>query len=130
MTINDILECRSSIIKLTKIKFNNFKTTIDVYKLYKQIEETLSITDQENKKIIDIYCKKDQNGKVITKEGKYQFDSNDNMNKYLNDINKLVSQEVSFGKVSINVNDIDINSSEKLSTSDMVLLESLIEWIY
>jgi len=128
MTINDILNAKESLTKLNKIKFNNFRTISNIYKLTKKVNSILELLQQENEKIIDIYVLKDSNGKPLIKNNQYQFETVEKKDSFIKESNKLRFEEVSdITKIDININDIQV--SLDFSSEDMIKLDSMINWI-
>lgn len=128
MKVNDILTARNSLAKLVKVKFTDFKTTISVYKLSKKVDEVLDMVQKEQDKIIDIYVVKNSNGKPLIENGNFKFETKENMDKFLADMNKLRSEEVTdIEKLAINLD--TIQSGADITTEDIILMEPLISWL-
>ncbi len=128
MIINDILNIREPLIKLNKIKFENFKTVSEIYKLTKQVDSVLDMVQQEQNKIIDMYVMKDEKGKPISKNSQYQFNKDEDRINFISDSNKLRTEEVNdINKINISLS--SIKYSPDLSAEDMMKLESVINWV-
>lgn len=127
MKVIDILNARDSLVKLIKVKFTDFKTTSNVYKLVKQVDATFDMIQKEQEKIIDIYADKNADGKPSIENGNYCFSNSENREKFLNEINALRNEEVAdIKKLTIKLNTIQ-NASD-LSAEDMIKLDPIIEW--
>ena len=128
MKVIDILNARDSLVKLIKVKFTDFKTTTNVYKLVKKVDATFDMIQKEQEKIIDIYVDKDNQGNTVIQNGNYSFKSSENRDKFLQEINALRDEEVQdIEKLQIKL--IDISNGPDLSAEDMLKLDPIIEWV-
>lgn len=127
MIVNQILEAKNSLLKLTKAKFTNFKTTYDIYKLTKQVESLYELVNKEQEKIIDIYVQKDDSGQIIVKDNQYQFESQEKRNGFIQELNKLRSEEVKDIQ-PLNLSYEEFQQVSDFSVEDMVKLDGLIIW--
>lgn len=127
MIVNQILEAKNSLLKLTKAKFTNFKTTYDIYKLTKQVESLYELVNKEQEKIIDIYVQKDDSGQIIVKDNQYQFESQEKKNGFIQELNKLRSEEVKDIQ-PLNLSYEEFQQVSDFSVEDMVKLDGLIIW--
>lgn len=127
MIVNQILEAKNSLLKLTKAKFTNFKTTYDIYKLTKQVENLYELVNKEQEKIIDIYVQKDDSGQIIVKDNQYQFESQEKRNGFIQELNKLRSEEVKDIQ-PLNLSYEEFQQVSDFSVEDMVKLDGLIIW--
>lgn len=127
MIVNQILEARNSLVKLTKAKFSEFKTTYAIYKLAKQVENVYEMVNKEQEKIIDIYVQKDDSGQIIVKDNQYQFSSVENRDKFVQEINKLRAENITDIE-PIELTDNDIQFITDFAVEDMIKLDGLIIW--
>ncbi len=128
MKVIDILNARDSLVKLIKVRFSDFKTTSNVYKLAKKVDAVFDMVQQEQDKIIDIYVKKDENGNPVTVNGNYHFENTEQRDKFLLDINKLRNEEVSdIEKITIKID--TIQAASDLSSEDMLKLDTVVDWV-
>lgn len=127
MIINQILEARNSLVKLTKAKFSEFKTTYAIYKLAKQAENVYDMVNKEQEKIIDIYVQKDDSGQIIVKDNQYQFSSVEKRDKFVQEINKLRAENITDIE-PIELTDNDIQFITDFAVEDMIKLDGLIIW--
>ena len=128
MKIIDILNSRESLAKLNKIKFNDFKVVSSIYKLTKKVNEVLDMVQQEQQKIIDLYVKKDDNGKIVVANNQYQFDNNENRIKFIKDMESLKQSNVDdIQKIDISMS--KIQNGAELTGEELIKLEPLINWI-
>lgn len=128
MTINDILAARDSLVKLNYVKFNDFSVTRKVYKLNKQFNSVIELALNEQNKIIDIYTKKDAQGKPIIVNAQYEFEKVEDRTKCFAEIAKLRSSNITdIEKVQIPLSSIEL--AKDISTQDLLLLECIIDWV-
>lgn len=128
MKVIDILNARDSLVKLIKVRFTDFKTTSNVYKLAKKVDATFDMVQKEQEKIIDIYVDKTAEGSPVIVNGNYSFSSAENRDKFLTDINKLRNEEVTdIEKITISMDSIQVATD--FSTEDMLKLDSIIDWV-
>lgn len=128
MTINDILAARDSLVKLNYVKFNDFSVTRKVYKLNKQFNSVIELALNEQNKIIDIYTKKDAQGKPIMVNAQYEFEKVEDRTKCFAEIAKLRSSNITdIEKVQIPLSSIEL--AKDISTQDLLLLECIIDWV-
>jgi len=128
MRIIDILTARESIAKLNKMKFNDFKMVTKVYKLTKKLNDTMDIYQQEQQKIVDMYVKKDANGKPDILNNMYQFENDENKRKFIVENEKLRFSEVDdVEKIDISISSID--AANDFTSEEMLKLEPIINWV-
>jgi len=128
MKIIDILNSRESLAKLNKIKFNDFKVVSSIYKLTKKVNEVLDMVQQEQQKIINLYVKKDDNGKIVVANNQYQFDNNENRIKFIKDMESLKQSNIDdIQKIDISMS--KIQNGAELTGEELIKLEPLINWI-
>lgn len=128
MRIIDILTARESIAKLNKMKFNDFKMVTKVYKLTKKLNDTMDIYQQEQQKIVDMYVKKDANGKPDIANNMYQFENDENKRKFIVENEKLRFSEVDdVEKIDISISSID--AANDFTSEEMLKLEPIINWV-
>ena len=127
MKVIDILDAKESLAKLNLVKFSDFKIVSSIYKLTKKVNNVLDMVQQEQKKIIDIYAKKDNNGKTIILNNMYQFEDEEKKNNFIREMNDLKQQDID------DINKIDISMSKiqygaELTGEELMKLEPLINW--
>ena len=127
MKVIDILDAKESLAKLNLVKFSDFKIVSSIYKLTKKVNNVLDMVQQEQKKIIDIYAKKDNNGKTIILNNMYQFEDEEKKNNFIKEMNDLKQQDID------DINKIDISMSKiqygaELTGEELMKLEPLINW--
>lgn len=127
MKVIDILDAKESLAKLNLVKFSDFKIVSSIYKLTKKVNNVLDMVQQEQKKIIDIYAKKDNNGKTIILNNMYQFEDEEKKNNFIKEMSDLKQQDID------DINKIDISMSKiqygaELTGEELMKLEPLINW--
>ena len=128
MKIIDILNAKESLMQLNKVKFNDFKIVSKVYKLTKQVQNILDLVQQEQQKIIDLYVKKDENGKLVIVNKQYQFETVEDMNRFVEEMEKMKNTECDdISKIDIPLQSIQVASD--LTSEEMLRLDPIINWI-
>lgn len=128
MNILNVLDAKEAITKLNKVKFNDFKIVSKVYKLTKDINNILEMVQQEQNKIVKKYAKF-ENDKPSISNGQYQFDSIENRNNFIKEMEELKKSNIdNIEKIDIPVDSIQYMS--ELTSVDMMILEPFINWIF
>ena len=128
MKVIDILNARDSLVKLIKVRFIDFKTTIAVYRLTKKVDEVIDMAQKEQDKIIDIYVAKGPDSKPIIENGNFKFESAENRDKFLVDVNNLRNEDISdIEKLTIKLDSIQIATD--ISPEDILKMELVINWV-
>jgi len=99
-----------------------------VYKLTKKLNDTMDIYQQEQQKIVDMYVKKDANGKPDILNNMYQFENDENKRKFIVENEKLRFSEVDdVEKIDISISSID--AANDFTSEEMLKLEPIINWV-
>ena len=129
MKLIEILTANEALKKLANSKFNSFKKAYELSKLRKQVDEEVSFYVEEEKKIVETYASKGEDGKPIFLEGgRIKLDSFEAKNSFEKEINELRELEIDkISKVTINSN--DFKSEDDIPTPNEILaLEVLIDF--
>lgn len=128
MKIIDILVAKESVAKLNNFKFNDFKIVSNVYKLTKRINEILDLVKAEQQKIVDLYTKKDDNGKPIIENNQYQFETVEDRDNFISEFEKMKQTEVDdISRIDIPIDSVQI--ATEFTAKEMMQLEPIINWI-
>ena len=129
MKLIEILTANEALKKLANSKFNSFKKSYELSKLRKQVDEEVNFYVEEEKKIVESYASKDENGKPIFLDGgRIKLDSLEAKNNFEKEISELRELEIDkISKVIISSN--DFKSEEDIPTPNEILaLEVLIDF--
>ena len=129
MKLIEILTANEALKKLANSKFNSFKKSNELSKLRKQVDEEVNFYVEEEKKIVESYASKDENGKPIFLDGgRIKLDSLEAKNNFEKEINELRKLEIDkISKVTISSN--DFKSEDDIPTPNEILaLEVLIDF--
>ena len=121
--LQDIMESQEVMRTLSNKQLRG-RTAFKVARLLKKLEAELTTFNETRVKIIEQYAKKDENGEFITNEkNEYQFDP-EQANKFVEEINKLLSEEI-----QVDANPILLSEIEDLdfSPAEIVALEPFME---
>ncbi len=129
ITYNYLLQTMAQFNKLLTINFSIFKLSRNLMLLKKKIDSELAIYIELEKKVIDRYAKKDENGNaVISADGIVEFDNDENKDAYIKEVTELKNTPLEgFEKVSI-FGDNFKDKKDIPAPSDMLVLEELINW--
>ena len=123
VTLKDIVDSQE-VMRLLSNKPLRGRAAFKVARLLKKLESELVTFNDTRIKLIENYAKKDENGQFITNEkNEYQFDE-DNATLFVEEINKLLTEEI-----QIDASPILLNEIEELNFTpvEMTLIEPFIE---
>ena len=123
VTLKDIVDSQE-VMRLLSNKPLRGRAAFKVARLLKKLESELVTFNDTRIKLIENYAKKDENGQFITNEkNEYQFDE-DNATLFVEEINKLLTEEI-----QIDASPILLNEIEELNFTpvEMALIEPFIE---
>ena len=129
MKLIEILTANEALKKLANSKFNSFKKAYELSKLRRQVDEEVNFYVDEEKKIVETYASKGEDGKPIFLEGgRIKLDSLEAKNSFEKEINELRELEIDkISKVTIKSN--DFKSEDDIPTPNEILaLEVLIDF--
>lgn len=129
LTYNYLLQSAPLYNKLLQTNFTSFKPPRNLMIQKKKIDNELSIYLELEKKLIDKYAKKDDNGQpIVGEDGIIEFDSEDNKAEYIREIIELKNTTIdNFEKVTI-YEDNFRNANDIPSPNEMLALEEVIDW--
>ena len=129
LTYNYLLQSAPLYNKLLQTNFTSFKLSRNLMIQKKKIDNELSIYLELEKKLIDKYAKKDDNGQpIVGEDGIIEFDSEDNKAEFIREIIELKNTTIdNFEKVTI-YEDNFRNANDIPSPNEMLALEEVIDW--
>lgn len=123
VTLRDIVDSQE-VMRALSNKSLRGRVAFKVARLLKKLEAELTTFNDTRMKLIENYAKKDENGNYVTNDkNEYQFDQ-DNANKFVEEINKLLLEEL-----DIDANPILVDEIEDLdfTPAEMAILEPFME---
>lgn len=123
VTLRDIVDSQEVMRTLSNKQLRG-RAAFKVARLLKKLEAELATFNDTRIKLIENYAKKDEEGKYVTNDkNEYQFDE-DNANKFIEEFNKLLLEEV-----EIDANPILIGEIEEIdfTPAEMAILEPFME---
>ena len=123
VTLKDIVESQEVMRTLSNKPLRG-RVAFKVARLLKKLEAELTTFNDTRVKLIESYAKKDEEGNYVTNDrNEYQFDQ-DNANKFVEEINKLLSEEL-----DIDANPILVDEIEDLdfTPAEMAALEPFMD---
>lgn len=123
VTLKDIVDSQEVMRALSNKPLRG-RAAFKAARLLKKLEAELTTFNDTRIKLIEAYAKKDDSGNFVTNEkNEYQFDP-DNANKFVEEINKLLLEEL-----EIDTNPILIEEIEELdfTPAEMAALEPFMD---
>lgn len=129
MKLLEFLNLKDSIELLTKVKFSDFKITLDIYNLSKKTNEMLDLYRQEHSKIVEEYVQKDDNGNImIDDKRQFMFKNDEDRQKFIDSVSELNNTEITdVNKIDISIEKIQGNNNS-LTADVMLKLDPIITW--
>lgn len=130
MELYKIINAKEAIEKLVNYRFANFKTSFEIMKLEKYMNEQLNFYSSEYKKLIQAYAKKDATGKIIFGERKEIMFENEEDRKKFNDENTklLMTNLDAKAPEQIKLTASDFVDKMPLTPNEMMTVEPFILW--
>lgn len=122
VTLKDIIECQETMQQLSTKPLRG-RTAFQVARLLKKLETELTTYNDTRMKLIEQYAKKKEDGTFeVNERNEYQF-TPENMQAFVEEINKLLDESV-----EIDANPINLAELEDIAftPSEMVNLEPFI----
>lgn len=106
ITLRNILEGQETLQKLSNQPLKG-RTAFQVGRLLKKLEEILTSYNETRMKLIEKYAKRKDDGEFeLNEKNEYQF-TQENMQAYVEEINKLILEEVEIEAKPIPLEDIE-----------------------
>lgn len=125
----EILKVSPIFRMLSNKHYNNFSLSYKIAKASKMLEEQVTFYSEEERKIVETYALKDDDGNVKIVDGnRINFKDKDDAIKFNNEINKLQHTEIEvFDPIVIHLNDFR-NGDFDLTPNDILALEPFVEF--
>lgn len=121
--LKDILEGQEVLHKLSNEQVPG-RVAFRIGRLLKKLEESLGTYNEVRINILQKYAMRDENGEYkLNDKNEYQFDS-DNLKLFIDEMNKLISEEVEIEADPINFSDIE---NINFTPSEITLLEPFLK---
>lgn len=123
VTLKDIVESQEVMRTLSNKPLRG-RVAFKVARLLKKLEAELTTFNDTRVKLIESYAKKDEEGNYVTNDkNEHQFDQ-DNANKFIEEINKLLLEEL-----DVDANPILVDEIEDLdfTPAEMAALEPFMD---
>ena len=129
MTYANILSARVALGNLTAKRFMSFKVARQLVALRKKVDEEFDFYASEEKKLLDLYAKKNENGDpIVTEENRIQLKDEASAKAFLQKIAELRNSPVE-GIEPVVLYEGDFCEVQALPTPDeMIALEGFIEF--
>lgn len=120
--LGTLVKCRKALIKLNNTEGFDSVTAYRILKNARVIDNELKIYDEQQAKLIHMYCERDSKGTPVVKNGYYTI-KDENRSKYEKEVHDLFNEDV-----EINIHKIDINLISKagLSPAQLELIEFML----
>lgn len=106
VTLREVLEGQETLQKLSN-QILKGRTAFQIGRMLKKIEEVLTSYNDTRIKLIEKYAKKKENGEFeVNEKNEYQF-TQENMQAYVEEINKLIAEEIEIEANPIRFEDIE-----------------------
>ena len=129
MTYENILTAHEALGNLTAKRFTSFKVARQLVALRKKVDEEFDFYASEEKKLLDLYAKKNENGNpMITEENRIQLKDEASAKAFLQKIAELRNSPVE-GIEPVVLYEGDFCEVQALPTPDeMIALEGFVEF--
>jgi len=126
VNISDVRAIMMSNISIFQERKLGVKTMYWLSRLAKELNSHMRIYDEERNKLIMDNCQKNEKGRPVVKEGKFQFANEEKEREVIEKIKELSELEFEFGMDKLK---IDINELQGfISASEILLLEPFVEF--
>ena len=129
MTYENILTAHEALGNLTAKRFTSFRVARQLVALRKKVDEEFDFYASEEKKLLDLHAKKNENGDpMITEENRIQLKDEASAKAFLQKITELRNSPVE-GIEPVKLCEGDFCEAQALPTPDeMISLEGFIEF--
>ena len=127
MKLITIVGAKEALTRLTEKHFTNFKVARKLVALRKAVDAEVEFYAEEEKKAVDLYAEKDENGNpVFLGEGRLKLKDNDAKIAFEGEVKKLLDTEVDDIEPVL-LRESDFRSADDLPTpGDMIALEGFV----
>lgn len=129
MKLIDIMQARDALAKLTDTHFTSYKTLRELVRLKKRVDEEFEFYSAQEKKAVDAYADKSEDGQLIFVEGgRLKLKDVKSKTAFDAEIAKLNDTEVDDIPIAT-IRESDFKSAADFPTAtDMLALSALIEF--
>ncbi len=129
MKLKKILDASEPLKRLTEKNFSNFKAVRSLVKLRKAVQDEVDFYLEEEKKAIEKYAVKDENGSpVLLDGGRIQLKDAESKKCFDERIGELRETDID-GITAVSLTDEDFRSKDDIpSPNDVFLLEGFVEF--
>lgn len=129
MTYKNVLDAHEALGNLTAKRFTSFRVARQLVALRKKVDEEFDFYASEEKKLLDLYAKKTEDGDpMVTKENRIQLKDEASAKAFLQEITKLRNSSVE-GIEPVKLCEGDFCEAQTLPTPDeMIALEGFVEF--
>lgn len=127
MKLITIVGAKEALTRLTEKHFTNFKVARKLVALRKAVDAEVEFYAEEEKKAVDLYAEKDENGNpVFLGEGRLKLKNNEAKLAFESEVKKLLDTEVDDIEPVL-LRESDFRSADDLPTpGDMIALEGFV----
>lgn len=127
MKLITIVGAKEALTRLTEKHFTNFKVARKLVALRKAVDAEVEFYAEEEKKAVDLYAEKDENGNpVFLGEGRLKLKNNEAKLAFESEVKKLLDTEVDDIEAVL-LRESDFRAAEDLpSPGDMIALEGFV----
>lgn len=129
MTYEHVINAHEALATLTTKRFTSFRVARKLVALRKRIDEEFDFYASEERKFLDLYAKKNENGDpIVTEENRIQLKDEPSAKAFLQKIDELRNSPVE-GIEPVKLCEGDFCETQALPTPDeMISLEGFIEF--
>ena len=129
MKLNNVMQARDALAKLTDTHFTSYKILRELVKLKKRVDEEYEFYSTQEQKAVDAYAEKNENGQLVFVDGgRLKLKDAKSKAAFDAEIAKLNETEVDdIPVVTIRENDFR-TAADFPTATDMLLLSEIIEF--
>ena len=130
MKIINLLNAKDAIQALSEKRFTSFKKVRELVELKKTVDSEVEFYVSEERKIVDAYAHKDDNGNpIILEGGRVQLDTIESKNAFEKEVFELRNLEVDKIK-PITLKTSDFRNNDDIPTpAEVLVLEGIVNFI-
>lgn len=113
-------------LKIFNSQYEDIKTTYRLSKIAKKINPELEEIEKTRIKLFKKYLVENENGQIKLGNKKYNFKSKDSEDKFVNEFNELLEDEIEIETIEIQLEHI---TEAKLKPNEINMLNEVVEFI-
>ena len=123
MILIDLVNKKRALDVLAEKHFNNFATVKAIYSLKKKVQEEFDFYVGEERKLIEEYADKDENGIPKIEDSLIKFKTEEDKKKYVELIENLYNTNIDIDKITIKVEDFrdELPTPKELDDLDLFI---------